>query len=283
MNTYLLTWNPEKWPWNDLAEIAQRIRRIGYYSARWSSGRNKSIVKGDRVFLVKQGSEDARGIFASGWVTSKEVQSDLHWDDTKSAKGLLALYAQVRFDALLDPYHESILSREEYKTGILKRLNWDSRASGVIVKEEVAVRLEIEWTRLLSTKGIVEQHSALMTQILPEEILDSKRYYEGAKKQIVVNSYERNSDARKKCLEYYGLSCYVCGFNFEKAYGDLGVGFIHVHHLKPLSEINEKYELDPVKDLRPVCPNCHAMIHREVGVSRSIEEVRKIWEDELNK
>ena len=72
--------------------------------------------------------------------------------------------------------------------------------------------------------------------------------------------------ARKKCIEHYGAKCAVsnCGFDFEKLYGDIGKGFIHVHHLTQLSDIGQGYEVDPIKDLRPVCPNCHAMLHQKI-------------------
>ncbi|MDZ8051745.1 MAG: HNH endonuclease [Aulosira sp. ZfuVER01] len=97
--------------------------------------------------------------------------------------------------------------------------------------------------------------------LIAEEVTEPKKYYEGATTQIMVNTYERNSQARKKCLATHGLGCYICGFNFARFYGDVGKDFIQIHHLKPLSEIKEEYEVDPIKDLRPVCPNCHAMIH----------------------
>ncbi|MBK7873847.1 MAG: HNH endonuclease [Saprospiraceae bacterium] len=83
------------------------------------------------------------------------------------------------------------------------------------------------------------------------------------KKTVVVDRYERHPKARAKCIEYWKCTCSVCEFDFEKVFGDLGKGFIHVHHLTPLSEIGKEYEVDPIKDLRPICPNCHAMIHRE--------------------
>jgi HNH endonuclease len=67
----------------------------------------------------------------------------------------------------------------------------------------------------------------------------------------------------------------VCDFNFATVYGPLAEGFIHVHHVKPLSEIGAEYEVDPVADLRPVCANCHAIIHLG-GECRSIEEARQI-------
>jgi hypothetical protein len=96
---------------------------------------------------------------------------------------------------------------------------------------------------------------------------------EGALVRVISSRYERNKDARFKCIEHYGAACVVCGFSFSNTYGDLGAGFIHVHHLVPLSEIGTEYEVDPIKDLRPVCPNCHAMLHREKE-TMSIEALR---------
>jgi predicted HNH restriction endonuclease len=97
---------------------------------------------------------------------------------------------------------------------------------------------------------------------LAEEILEEETLVEGVKKQISVNAYERNPIARQKCLDYYGYNCSVCDFNFSERYGDIGKNFIYVHHLKEISQIGEEYEIDPLKDLCPVCPNCHAMLHR---------------------
>ncbi len=51
--------------------------------------------------------------------------------------------------------------------------------------------------------------------------------------------------------------------NFEETYGEIGARFIHVHHLVEISSIGEEYNVDPVNDLRPVCPNCHAILHRK--------------------
>ncbi|EOQ17198.1 DUF3427 domain-containing protein [Bacillus cereus] len=106
-----------------------------------------------------------------------------------------------------------------------------------------------------------------------EEVDNPEKYTEGATKQVSVNVYERNPVARRKCIEHYGCSCVVCNFNFEKTYGDLGKDFIHVHHLKELHTIGEEYEVDPITDLRPVCPNCHAMLHKRKP-AYSIEELK---------
>ncbi|MBA1420056.1 MAG: HNH endonuclease [Epsilonproteobacteria bacterium] len=109
--------------------------------------------------------------------------------------------------------------------------------------------------------------------IYPDEV--ETNLLEGSKKQVTVNSYERNPIARKKCLEHFGYNCSVCNINFEKVYGVIGKNFIHVHHLKQISEIQKEYEVNPTKDLIPVCPNCHAMLHKR-NPPYSINELKDI-------
>lgn len=88
--------------------------------------------------------------------------------------------------------------------------------------------------------------------------------------------YERNPIARKKCIEHYGVQCQVCEINFENTYGEVGKDFIHVPHIVPLHEIQQGYEVDPIRDLIPVCPNCHAMLHRKENDDYlSIEQLRE--------
>ena len=109
----------------------------------------------------------------------------------------------------------------------------------------------------------------------PNELPESELLPEGAKQTVVVNRYERNASARTACIQRWGLDCAVCGFNFEANFGTRGAGYIHVHHLKPLGEIGAEYQLDPVNDLRPVCPNCHAMLHASTPAA-SIEELKDV-------
>lgn len=106
----------------------------------------------------------------------------------------------------------------------------------------------------------------------PEDVIDPAGVIEGAKKQIIVNAYERDPTAKPRCIKRWGCVCVVCDFDFHAVYGDLGKGFIHVHHLKPIHTVGEAYMLDPENDLRPVCPNCHSMLHRKKDVL-SIEEL----------
>ena len=134
-----------------------------------------------------------------------------------------------------------------------------------IMRPEVAQALEI--------LGWVEGTSLL----LPEEIAATTEaeLVEGAVCRVSVNAYERNPEARRRCVEHYGMSCVICDFNFGAIYGEVAEGYIHVHHLRPLSEIRSEYVVDAIEDLRPVCPNCHAVLHRRIP-AYSIQEVRTL-------
>ncbi len=110
---------------------------------------------------------------------------------------------------------------------------------------------------------------------LPDEIDESSTYKEGTCKKITVNAYERSLGAKQKCIEKYGYACAVCNTLMSDIYGELGHKYIHVHHLKKLSDIGKEYEVNPDTDLLPVCPNCHAIIHRR-NPPYSIEEMREL-------
>jgi len=96
---------------------------------------------------------------------------------------------------------------------------------------------------------------------LPEELPDDEEYQEGTAQKITVNRYERDTKARAACLSHYGYSCQICNVTLSDIYGVIAEKLIHVHHIKPISEIGESYVVDPINDLIPVCPNCHAVLH----------------------
>ncbi len=103
------------------------------------------------------------------------------------------------------------------------------------------------------------------------ELFSAAAFREGRTEQVLVNRYERDPDARAECIRHYGAACFICGFDFVSHYGEVASGFVHVHHLIPLSCVGQDYHVDPVKHLRPVCPNCHAVIHRRTPPYSPIE------------
>ena len=102
---------------------------------------------------------------------------------------------------------------------------------------------------------------------------------EGAKKTTTVNTYERSTVARAQCIQHYGTACSVCDMDFMSIYGDIGDGFIHVHHLVDLSTIAAEYKVNPIRDLRPMCPNCHAMLHK-TKPAMSISDLKLIFKQQ---
>lgn len=96
---------------------------------------------------------------------------------------------------------------------------------------------------------------------LPEELDPIETLTEGVGVTVTINQFERSAEARRQCIAHHGYACVVCGFDFERVYGALGRGYIHVHHVTPLAEVRREYIVDPKTDLVPICPNCHAMVH----------------------
>ncbi|MCI2431172.1 HNH endonuclease [Candidatus Acetothermia bacterium] len=275
MATYLLLWNPKRYNWNDLAIMSKKVKEGIPSIIRWSCGNSRHIKSGDRIFMKRDGRgrsavsrrlrrlwEDPRGIFASGRVITGSFE-DEHWD--KAAALGITMYVEVELDTLLDPESDDILPRELLKSDKrFSAMHWDSQRSGIQIPDEIATELEKVWADFTTTSRDTPS---------PEEVADTTGVYEGALRKISVNVYERSRKARRMCIKHYGEHCYVCGFDFFAKYGEIGKGFIHIHHLTPLSEVGEEYKVDPVKDLRPICPNCHAIIHRRQP-AYSIEEVR---------
>lgn len=132
------------------------------------------------------------------------------------------------------------------------------------------------WQLRSELKEALEETGLTGEEQYPEEIPINEQttLTEGLKRTISVNTYERNPKARQKCIEHWKPICSICDFDFEKKYGDLGKGFIHVHHLVPVSDIGRTYQVDPIKDLRPVCPNCHSILHK-TNPPLTIEELKE--------
>lgn len=97
-------------------------------------------------------------------------------------------------------------------------------------------------------------------------------FSEGRRFETTQIRIERNSRLRAACLEKHGWACVVCKVNFVERYGDMGKGVIHVHHLDPISQAVGTRSVT-VDDVRPVCPNCHAMLHHRRPIPYSPEEL----------
>ncbi len=122
---------------------------------------------------------------------------------------------------------------------------------------------ELQWVMRPAVAEALERLGWIGSKQIPEEVAITTGFAEGAVREIRVNAYERSSAARERCISQWGCSCAVCGLKLADKYGEAAQGLIHVHHLRPLAQVTVNYRVDPVEDLRPVCPTCHAVIHRK--------------------
>lgn len=244
MSSYLLTWNPKRFDWRSFAADVDAARVGQTLEFHWSCGNTRRIREGDDVFLVRQGPVNP-GLIGHGWVTDPPFEGE-HWpDDTSDAR--TAWYVGARWDFLAD---SPVVGRDRFRTPPFDTVAWGSQASGPSIPREAAIALQ----------QAIDDRLNVGSGVLPDEI-DESLFPEGGARRVVVNAYERNHSARAACLAHYGNECSVCNMSFEHRYGRLAAGFIHVHHITPVSSLPRRYKIDAIQDLRPVCPNCHAFLH----------------------
>ncbi|MDR0212268.1 MAG: HNH endonuclease [Pseudomonas putida] len=153
--------------------------------------------------------------------------------------------------------HLRLVAEEGYELYTYKIMNWDERRSA----DGPAFKRSITRKWLLKQNGEWFACDEPTMPVIPEEVSQPELYLEGAVREVTVNAYERSAQARAACIDHYKAVCVACEFDFGLIYGKVAEGLIHVHHIVPLSSIGADYKLDPIRDLIPLCPNCHAVVH----------------------
>lgn len=247
MNTFLFTWNPSKWHWSDLPEAVVKVNTGEVYVIDWRYGNTKKIQIGDTFLLMRLGVPP-KGIIGLGQVLSKPYYLP-HWDEEKARDGKMAPWVDLLFSRLSE---SPLVDETTLKTDkAIMQFDWYPQASGVLVPQSIAAQI---------LNMIEKQSKSKYEPLTPESLTGIS---EGKPKLITITTYDRSPLARQQCIDHCGTSCIICGFNFEDKYGKIGKGFILVHHLKQVADVGEEHEINPIKDLRPVCANCHSMLHKK--------------------
>jgi 5-methylcytosine-specific restriction protein A len=257
MSAYLYTWNPERWDWSDLQDAIYCVNNGDQfdYDRYWSCGNTKRIEIGDLFFLIRLGVEP-KGIIGCGYISSRPYPLP-HWEEEKANEGKTALRTDLLFKALSEkPIIPLAYLHDKYPD-----YSWTPQASGMSIPDEIAAELF----------ALIQSNSKFSFK--PSVKKEIELFAEDRQKSVTYKTYDRSPAARQACIQHYGYSCSVCGFNFEDAYGKLGAKYIEVHHLKQVADMGEEYLIDPVKDLLPVCANCHRMLHK-TRPPISIEELK---------
>ncbi len=227
----------------------------------WRMSNNFSV--GDIVFIYKSKPEQCiryrMEVKSVGLSIDEAFDQEKFWTDKTIYYGGLGNFKYARF-----------MLQEEYTDEILSLHHLHEHGAQGNMQSVMQCKKEELLEFLLHPYEAVNDDAYDVDY--PE---DDEKLYEGALIRVMANKYERNQKARRECVKKKGYRCMVCGCDFEETYGDIGKGFIHVHHLTPISSIGKEYELNVETDLTPVCPNCHYMLHRK-DPPYTIEELKDL-------
>lgn len=221
---------------NELVEKAYEVAKDFYY--------NKNNLKQAQDILVSNGM-NAKSAMDYIYNYSNLIQGKL-FTRTTNAFGTEYYLKKIYEENGQTGLQNALISLSQH-------LDYYENKSGAKVKKRKDIYHK--YLKLLDTKPELIVYA--------DEVDEGIKYAEGKTKTVLVNSYERNPVARKKCIDHYGVICQVCSFDFEKVFGNIGKDFIHVHHKVDISTIGNEYSVDPINDLIPVCPNCHSMLHKK--------------------
>lgn len=119
-------------------------------------------------------------------------------------------------------------------------------------------------------------HGSASVALRTDEVVERSKpiMIEGGTRTVELTVYERDPEARRLCIEHYGPICQACGLVYEDRYGPIGADLIHVHHVVRLADLGGAHEVDPIRDLLPLCATCHHVTHRRVP-PYTVEEIRQ--------
>lgn len=211
--------------------------------------------------------------------SARRVEAVLRFDDFV---GSLLRHLSEADDACRSTYAGQVIAAGRDEIEVVASVNGEVLEDPAALPEGNWRQFEIECSKRIGINGPsarsndIDQHllavsgacMGMALALLPlEEVGGTETLFEGglpegARSTVVVNRYERNPSNRAACISHHGFRCNVCDFDFRTVYGEVGEAFIEVHHRVPVSQMGGAYRIDPIRDLVPVCSNCHAMVHR---------------------
>lgn len=140
--TYLFTWNPSLWKWEDLNKNINEVNNHGITIHKWAVASHKKLKIGDRAFLIKLGKKDKgpKGIMASGYIETESFLGP-HWNGVSDD----IYYTVIAFDTILDFEKQDLLFLETLRAKISKTYNWTPRNCGIEINNDITKLLEEFW------------------------------------------------------------------------------------------------------------------------------------------
>jgi predicted HNH restriction endonuclease len=200
------------------------------------------------------------------WLAARDIST---WKEFKSELDAIPssiLSIQSNIDSFVNPVKDPLNKEERFNLAIWThpQLDWNQ----VPVEREIEILTEaLSYAFILVDYLLKGSSENLADDFVPDS--------EGMQKLTTCVSYTRSRKNRKQCLDIFGYKCFACGLDPKAVYGPEGKYIIHVHHLTPVSKMEEPKTLDPKLDLVPLCPNCHNFVHKFTP-PKSVNEIQQI-------
>jgi len=270
--------NPKIWQC-----VWERNLKDGFISVGWESLKNVSALNEHQIFQrhrQKIHDKTEKGAHADSKVLHKFWHNIRIGDVVVARRGRKCIAAIGIVTSM--PYYDPKKAKKSFEPEPAYPnhldIKWNDVPRDVQFQNQVFGMQAIHSISKESLQGLLNRSSGPNGSIYPDEITNDVDYItEGGRKTVIVNAYERSGRARSVCLRKYGYHCAVCGMLFANVYGEIGINFIHVHHNNPIAARKKAYRIDPSRDLTPVCPNCHAMLH-SCSPPLTINKLRSIVE-----
>ncbi len=147
--TWLLTWNPNNWQWENLASDRAATHDGKTVTIRWNSSNRKAAV-GDKAYLARTGVAP-KGIIAIGNIVTAPYEGP-HWDEEKAEAGETCWYVDVAFSRIQDPLaNDPYLTKEDLGKITIDQQDWSPQASGIEIKQRSAGILEKLWEKVVES------------------------------------------------------------------------------------------------------------------------------------
>lgn len=254
MTSVFLAWDPV-WPeaWQpDYQAAAAIAANAGFFRAVWDvASAEDGPEPGSDAWFVVPGERP--GLAGHGVV----VSAPYGVADPETADGWVRL-VDIDIDVLL-PLDELVLL-EDLPPEIAGLC--PEAGAAAVLDQALSGELRRAWSRNASP----EPSGGLLPGSLPQP----------AVRWSLTSRWEHHPGARRVCLAHHGPACSACGFDPEAVFGPDGAGVMQVHHIVPPSLLSDGYELDPVTDLVPLCPTCHAVSHRGFPDPFTPAELRRL-------
>lgn len=270
MAAIILVWDPDRGEGWNYAAAVERVGETGQFLADWTVTGPAQILACTEVWLWVQGRTRC-GLLGHGTVVSGAHHGPAAAGEPElpGAHGTAAAPLHTAARRIAVAFDALIPSGDELPPAlfadVVPDIPWIAPMRPVTVLAPfLEAKVRAVW------RGFGPSRTSAPDHLVPGS------YPEQASRRVEVNRFESSAEAQRICIAHHGASCAACGLSFESTYGDSGAGFIEVHHLVPPELLGSGYQLDPVVDLVPLCPNCHAMAHLGVATPRTVAELRQL-------